>query len=274
MILAIDIGGTFIKYALVEKEIILKDKVATPNGKMIKNKILELYKALSEYPIIGIAISSAGQIDSSKGEVIFAGPTIPDYSGEKLREFLEDQTKLNITVINDVSAAALALSTDHGLFISLGTGIGGAFINDSKLYQGKHFGELEIGHTILNGSSFESQCSASALCKKFSENFNEDMSGEMIEKLFLAKDTQALELLDEYFDLLGIGILNILYVLDPKTIYLGGGISEATFFDTKKILAAIQRYAICKLDIKIEKIKIGNDAALIGACNYYRSEND
>lgn len=268
--MTIDVGGTFIKYGLMDDTLIEKGKVRTPSGELIKEKILEIYYSFT-LEIQGIAISSAGQVDSDRGEIIFAGPSIKNYSGENLKSYLESKLNICVSVINDVSAAALSHEREHGLFISIGTGIGGALVNDKKLYKGKHFSELEIGHMNIDGRSFEDLCSAKAICEKFSEVYRQEINGERINELYLSKEPKALLLLDEYFLNLGRGIVNILYVLDPQTIYFGGGISEADFFSLDKIKIAINNISLYNFEVDIYKSQQGNDASLYGAYNYFKS---
>ncbi|MGL5021467.1 MAG: ROK family protein [Mycoplasmatales bacterium] len=274
MILSVDIGGTFIKFAIIDQKIIYKNKIKTPDGELIAKRILQLYNSLTNFKITGISISSAGQIDSETGEIIFAGPTIPNYTGQNIKKYLENKINIKVSIINDVSAAALAIKTNNALFISIGTGIGGAYINDSKLYKGQHNSELEIGHMLVGKTSFESQCSSLSLCKKFSEFFKYEVTGEEIEKLYLSKNEDALKILDDYFSTFALGIINIIYVLDPKKIFFGGGITEATFFDIEKIKKEVNKSSLYETKIEFEKIKIGNDASLIGAYNYFRRVND
>lgn len=70
MILTIDLGGTFIKYGLMDDTLIEKGKVRAPSGELIKEKILEIYNGFTQ-EIQGIGISSAGQVDSDRVEIIF-----------------------------------------------------------------------------------------------------------------------------------------------------------------------------------------------------------
>ena len=147
----IDIGGTAIKYAMMTEDgqILTKGQVLTQMAKdgsgdiprKIANIVSELEKECGKPE--GVAVCSPGLIDAEKGEVIFAGPNFPGYTGMKLQEEIERLTHLPCTVENDVNAAGLGESwlgagkgTKSSYCIFVGTGIGGALVIDGHLIHG------------------------------------------------------------------------------------------------------------------------------------------
>lgn len=144
----IDIGGTAIKYAMMtgEGQILTKGqvltKVETDGSSAIPGKIAAIVRDLQKEHgrAAGVAVCSPGLIDAEKGEVIFAGPNFPGYSGMKLREEIEKLTHLPCTVENDVNAAGLGeswLGAGKGaksvFCVFVGTGVGGALVLDGQL---------------------------------------------------------------------------------------------------------------------------------------------
>ncbi len=102
--LVFDVGSTYIKYAIIAGGIIIeKGKVSTPNGSEIPSflsKIINDFK--DKYLFKEVGISSTGQIDTQKGEVISASDKIPNYTGAKLKQCIFKNTGFITTVLNVV----------------------------------------------------------------------------------------------------------------------------------------------------------------------------
>lgn len=188
-----DIGGTFIKYGIVREDgvILTNGKFKTPNSNCCINipKILIEYinKIRKSYSIESVGISTAGQVDSIKGEIIYATDNLPNYTGTKLSKIIENETGLKCSVENDVNAAALGemwkgagVNKKNFVCITLGTGIGGALIIGGRLYRGTSGIAGEIGHIIINEGGekctcggrgcFERYASTSTLVRNYKKN--------------------------------------------------------------------------------------------------------
>lgn len=278
MILSFDIGGTFIKYSIIEdNQIIYKNKVNTPNGSIIKNKLLDIYNELKcIYKIKSIAIASAGQINSELGSVIYAGPTILDYTGQKLKHYLTSKTSLQVCVLNDVNAALQAIEVDNALLIQFGTGIGGALKINGEIYNGKNYSALEIGNMIVNNKRFEDICSAKALCEEFELYYKRPIDGFEINNLYKNEDKLCLTILNNFYKNIASALCSLIVTLDPSNIYFGGGISESDFFDITKIVEELNNFAdpVFIKRCSFNKMKYGNDAAMIGVYNHCIREKE
>lgn len=295
-----DIGGTFIKYGIVNENgnILYKNKFETPKFNcrhtipmILSQKVDELSEI---FPLECIGISTAGQVDSKKGEITFASENIPDYTGTKLSEEMHRLTGLVCNAENDVNCAALgelwkgAIDNNSSFFfLTLGTGIGGAIIIDRKLWRGTRGSAGEAGHMVINeyGNActcggigcFESYASVSALIKNYciatNMSFN-TVDGEKVMKLVNTHDEVAISIYNKFIDHIVTGIINITYLLDPGLIIIGGGISEqgGLIMDINKRFKkrAMPSYTG---HTKIISSSLKNDAGLIGACYVGLSNN-
>ncbi|WP_040211412.1 ROK family protein [Clostridium polynesiense] len=292
-----DIGGTFIKYSVINEkgEILLKDKFSTPKENCrieIPKALVERIKDISNYFKIDAAgISTAGQVDSDKGEIVFATENLPGYTGAKISEHLRNELNLPSYVENDVNAAAVgemwmgaAKGKNNFACITLGTGIGGAIVIDGKLYKGINGGAGEFGHMSINEHGenctcgfqgcFERYSSTSALIRRYKAeaekagSADENATGESIMKLVREGNNTAVKVYKDFLAHLATGIANVVHILDPGLIVIGGGISAQgqsfineleEVFKTK----AMKAYAD---NTEIVTAQLQNDAGVYGAC--------
>lgn len=159
MYLVFDIGGTYIKYALLDTNgnISRKNKTPTPDGyeatkENFLNTLTEIYKEYKNYSKIeGVAVSLPGQIDVEKG-LVYGGGALPyldmAYLGEELSQRFDG---LNVALENDAKCAALAEAwignakgCKSAAVIVFGTGIGGGIIFDGKVHHGVDMAAGEV----------------------------------------------------------------------------------------------------------------------------------
>lgn len=232
-IMVLDIGGTAIKSGLyIDGE--LTDIRETPTeaqkGKAhVVNRAKEIitdYQQHSAFERIGI--STAGQVDPVRGEIIYANENIPGYTGTKLKEIMEQQFHVPACVENDVNAAAIGESVfgagkGYKEFVCLtyGTGVGGAIFTNGKLYTGSSFSAGEFGAIVTHPEArfagqnifsgcYEEYASTTALVKN-AKRFDSSLSnGRKIFERFDEPDVKAL--VDRW-------ILEIVYGLTRLFIY-------------------------------------------------------
>lgn len=290
--LAIDIGGTFIKYALFDafgRQLNETQRVKTKltdTKNFILDQVLEICEECQlKEQIEGIAVATAGVVDSQKGSIAYAGYTIPNYTGTPLKKDIELHTGVKCTVINDVNAAALGeywkgfvgeLKPYSLICLTIGTGVGGAILIDGKLYEGIGFTAGEVGYMPINGQYFQDLASTTALLSNAEKRLGYHLNGEeFFEYLKNHSSNEITDVFDEFIDALAQGILTIQYLLNPECIVIGGGIMAQeqliipALKDRLKQIAVSERF----ITADIKAAQLGNNAGMLGALYRYFQEN-
>ena len=287
--ISIDIGGTFIKYGLINEngEILEKHELVTEankGGEQILEKTLKIvgdYK--NNHQVEGVAISTAGMVDTKNGSIRYASELIPGYTGINFKDPIKEKFDLPCYVENDVNCAGLAeyksgagKDSEVALIFTIGTGIGGCAIINGEVYHGVSGSAMEIGYMNMQNSTFETLASAKTLVEKVA-----DLNGENVEdwdgkKVFdLAKngDEICIKAIDEMCEVLAIGISNMVYVLNPDTVILGGGIMAQGEYLYEKIDKNLEKYLEKPLydAVSLKFASQQNAAGMLGA--FYNFKN-
>lgn len=284
MFLGVDIGGTTIKFAVIDEEykIIHHEVCDTPDNisLRIEDEIYRVAKEIKEnYNYNKIGISAAGVIDTNNMTVISAGPTIKNYIGTDFKKSVGDKLGVDIYVDNDVNCALLgeqwlggAKGLDEVFCLALGTGIGGAYYLD-KMPQGSCFGVGEIGKSLYDkatDTSYEQRASTIALENKVKSRLGEEVSVIEFFDRCKANDKEALKLMEEWSTHLAEGIVNMLLILDPKCVILGGAVSKQGDYLVNIIENKVKELNPIKTNqTKFVVASLGNDAALYGAVSVF-----
>ena len=278
-ILAIDIGGTMIKYGLVSSdgEILSTDKIETEAEKGLENilnKIDNIFKRYKENNPVGIAVSGTGQINGMIGKVIGGNPIIPNWIGTNLVKILEKKYNLPAVLENDVNCVALGekwigAGKDLSNFICLtiGTGIGGGIILNNQLFRGENFVAGEFGHILIKKGEFEQFASTTALIRLVKERTEKTLNGKEIFDLEKKEIVEYQEVISEWIENLTDGLSSIVYCFNPANIILGGGVigqGEALINRIKNSLFK-KIGPQFKEKLNIIQAKLGNNAGMIGA---------
>ena len=225
-IIAVDLGGTHLRIAVVQNRKILKYwKEKTPKSSVgIKRRIFELVDNFMSDDVKGIAVASPGPL---KDGTIKNPPNLP-LRNYNLKKALEDKFKVSAVVKNDADCVAFAeLTLGHKkrnfVLLTLGTGIGGGVVIDGKLYRGDGYAG-ELGHIILDdGKDFESLAASKRLEEVTRKVFGEP---KLFHDLMKMKDARAKKVLDEFIEYYGQGIASLIHCFDPEAVILAGGIGE------------------------------------------------
>ncbi len=302
--IGIDLGGTKILIALVERESgkvieCIKKKTKKDKGpKNITKKIIDGIEELKvdSSEIESIGIGSAGQIDRKNG-IILAAPNLDCYD-LNLKKILSERFNLPVFVGNDVEVAAIGEQNfgagkgcDDFVCIFVGTGVGSAIIKDGKIIRGATGTAGEIGHMIvdLNGRQcacgghgcLEAYASRSAIERRIEGALKKgrkscileyletgkSITSSMIQKSIEKDDELVLQYVTEASEYLSGGIASIINFINPELVILGGGLIEAVDYFYEKTIkkARTKSLPVPAEKIKFSKAKLGDYSGVIGA---------
>ncbi|CAM5730227.1 putative Glucokinase [Streptomyces afghaniensis 772] [Streptomyces afghaniensis] len=296
MYLVIDIGGTFVKYALMNSaaQIIKKAKMTTPKTNLIdfENVLFTLIEEHDLSAIKGIAISCPGTIDTDTG-IVYYGGSFPFLHEVNLKRRIEEKYGIKVSIENDAKCAALAelwlgsvKDYKDSVVLVLGSGVGGGIIIDGKVHRGVHLSAGEISY-VMNGLNLQTKeatyfgliCSAVEMVKRIAaiKKIEDITDGVAVFNYINNKDPEAAAIFDEYCLHLATQILNLSYILDPEVVAIGGGISAQPVL-LQRIKWAIEE--IKKMNPfhmatpKVVACKFQNDANLYGALYQFFISNE
>ncbi|WP_059104495.1 ROK family protein [Shouchella shacheensis] len=287
---AFDVGGTSIKYGVVDEQgsIVFKSHMATETragGPAVVKQIKTVTTALKDmYALTGIAISTAGQIDNREGKVVHATESIPGYTGLPIKRELEKACQLPVVVDNDVNCAALgeywkgaAQGTENFLCMTLGTGIGGSIVDVGEIYTGASFSAGEFGHMTLypNGKScpcgdkgcYEMYASSRALEERAQEYWKRGVSlPKLFEEARNGEKTAEL-MIDRWVSDVALGIKTLVHVFNPPLLVIGGGVSAQGDFLLNKVKKQVFAHIMPSFQrsLQLKMAENGNEANLQGA---------
>lgn len=292
---SIDLGGTYIKFGLVnlEGEIIWQSKVATPADSR-ENVLDQLVDCVNKARTIKdpkcIGIGTPGLVDFKKGIVINGAPQLNCWNDLALSDIISERTGLPVFVDNDANLMGLGeyrfgnnKELENLVFLTIGTGIGGAIIMNGELCRGGFFAGGEFGlipYNRLGKSGFwEEFGSTKAMvidyCRRKGVLEDEEINGKFIFKNAEEGDKDALAAIEEHTDILGFGIAGLLSSLNPEKVIIGGGISESGENYLRSINERVKNYAApeCYAGVEIEAAILGNKAGFLGAGYFALSSN-
>ena len=312
--IGIDIGGTFIKFILVnqKKEILKSTQIAT-SVKLTKQAFISQLAAVvkewqkdfkQEKALIGIGI--AGDTDNIKGILHFA-PNIP-WHNFKITELLTKETGLKSYACNDANMAAWGIDDyefkrkyKNLMAITLGTGVGGGIVLDGKLFQGSSGSAGEFGHIKIDYSkeAFECACGHKGCleayigtkglkrqmqqaAKKEPKSVlakllkEEDFSVKMLSVAASKGDKNALAIWQSFGRSLGRALSEVVLLLNPQAIALAGGISKGSKYFMPALKEVFSKQVIKRpfKDLKILVSKEKNIGALGAALYALSKENE
>lgn len=305
MFVGIDIGGTNIKGALVNKsgKLLSFQETTTPaSSEEIDKTIYSIIENLatsatvSKIDISAICIGAAGSIDRIKG-VVITSPNIPSWKEYPLTKNIEKITGTKTFLENDATVAcAGAWWQGNGnryrnwIMVTLGTGIGGAAVIENRIYTGQSGSSMEIGHMTIESNGRKCLCgnlgcleqyaSATALVSFTRENINkfpessiheiikkEPLTAKIIYEEALKKDPLAVNAIKDISGYLGIGVANLVNIFNPEAILFGGGLSQAGKIIIPIVKKVVKQRALpgLKENIKYLAIKDQSKIAAMGA---------
>ncbi len=253
-------------------------------------KILQILKDHPEVQAIGIG--TRGMVDAEKGVITFETETLPGWQGTEVKTLLEKASGLRVELNNDANCASLAesmLGAAKGyrrtLCLTLGTGLGGGYIEDGIIIHGTHGGACEVGHMILYPGGHVCSCgrpgcaeqyvSGTALRRIIAEHNVVDENNQLVSpnhlfQLALEGHTGAQAVTQKFTSDLAIVISSLQAVLDMDCVVIGGGVSDSAESWWDLMMSALEPLLLKPLEVK--KAKFGNEAGMLGAALLVLSE--
>ena len=288
--LCIDVGGSSIKFAVMDEKLAFYEKGSVPTpyegAETYLGVLEEIYRRF-EGEVQGIAMSVPGMIDSENG-ICVTGGNLTYIQQFPLAELLKCRCRTPVTIMNDANCAALAevscgalRDCKDAVVLVFGTGVGGALIKDGRVHMGKHFAAGEFSFIMLDQ---ECDLESSTWAKRGgSERLitmaarargvnNDGVTGYDVFRWVEEGDELVRKALDKFTRDIAFVIMNLQMIFDPERFAIGGGISRQPL-----LLESIQKnleyyyslypYTVPKAEVTV--CQYFNDANLVGALHNY-----
>ncbi|WP_047393686.1 ROK family protein [Chitinibacter sp. ZOR0017] len=287
-LIAFDIGGTQIKYGLVERDgtvlsAALYDTPKYAGGEGLVAALIQLAHSLQQQqPVEGIAISSFGLIDAENGVVLGAAEAVPGYTGTAVKAALQAALGLPVSIDNDVNCVALAegwrgaaQQVRHYIAVAIGTGIGGGIVLNGQIYRGHRAAAGEWGYMWIDGLVWEDHASMRGLVNAVNADLQTQLDGRDIFARYDAGDVAIVPHVERWFGLLGKGLANLIYAFNPQRLVIGGGITARGDAFHRQLQAAVQAALQPDFQLMTELVlaSAGNHAGMIGAVRNWLDEH-
>ncbi|MBU1201019.1 MAG: ROK family protein [Nanoarchaeota archaeon] len=273
--LGVDVGGTKIEGALVSENGVAVKRLRVPTNsssgrKAVLDNILFVIKSLDNSTVKSVGLGIAGVID--KNGFLQESPNIQCLEGLNVSKELEKLLGKPVFQENDANCFALAeqrFGAAKGckdvVGLIIGTGIGAGLIFNGEIYRGVDGCAGEVGRMVIDSSSnltFEDLCSGHGIVRRY-KALGGKMKNPNPRNIFSSKEKAAKIAVNDTYKYLGIGIANLLNILDPEIIVLGGGVSNLSFY--QKLRVEVKKHSINSKNVILVKNKLGDSSGVIGA---------
>lgn len=292
VVIAVDVGGTGIKCALVtpDHQVVHSERHTTGaerGAEAVVETILSIVEGLAAKAVaddlvpVAVGICIPGVVDEAEGVIRYAANT-GGMRNVPLRDLATARVGLPVRVGHDVRTGGLAEATlgagagyDQVLFIPIGTGIAAAHIVGGKVLAGGHWGAGEIGHIIVRPGGpvcgcgqrgcLEAIASASAVGRRYSERVGVTASAREVASQAAAGDPVAAEVWAETVDALADALLTAQALYDPSQVIIGGGLAEAGEQLLSPLRQALRDRIAFFTEPEIVRAQLGDEAGCLGA---------
>ena len=303
----VDIGGTKVSVTLGTSRgrILAKKLLPTRTGKSFRLGITEISASLKELKLLagpgkkisGIGVGIPGPMNPYRG-IVECSPHLSGWEGFPLKHFLEKELKLPAFLGNDANAAALGervfgkgRKVRNFVYLTISTGIGSGIILDGKLLLGASFGAGEAGHTIVCAGGercgcgrrgcLEAYASGTAIAQFVRKELSQGrasyirkltkapqkVTAGIIALAAKAKDRLSLEAYRRAGYFLGIDLANLINLLNPEMLFLGGSIMKSSHLLWPAMTRSVREHAwpILYRACRIVKTDLGDQVGDLGA---------
>jgi len=304
IVFAADLGGTHLRAALVDQcgKIHAQLKHETPQDESADHVIHSLVSAVKKLatqrpsgapPIESAAIMVPGTVDKTN-TIVVGAPNLPSLRNFALKVELEKKLQLPVLLENDANAAAVGemwLGAARGcrsvICITLGPGVGGGIILDGKLWRGADGSAGEIGHTTVepfsgplckcgNYGCLEMYASATAIARMAKESLSKHPESQLGSSGFtaldvyeagMAGDKLSIEVFKTAGRYLGVALANLITLLGPEVIVIGGGGANGWQLFAPDMMEQIELRVFPSkgANVKVVTAQCGDNAGLVGA---------
>jgi glucokinase len=306
--LGIDIGGTNIKFAVIndKNELIYEKSIKLPVSlsglkilDTINNQIVEILSANANIRSVGIGLPGV----VNKEGIVIVSPNIKQFDNLNIKDYFTQKIDLPVSIDNDANVAAISemvygagQTLDSFVYITLGTGVGGAIILNKSICHGTNGAAGEIGHLILNPfDEIDNEApyrtgvletylgkaaiirTAKNLSRKYQHSpivLNNKFDVASISHFADLGDLLSIETMKLTGYYLGLGIVSIANILDISDFIIGGGISKSSqiLYNSARETACMRVLPHLKNLINIQYAKFIDKAGVIGAALFGKSK--
>ena len=286
-VIGIDLGGTAIKLGRFDRdgncyESLTIPTPQPPRPKAVLLTILDAIDSLTkklndDIKIRAIGIGTPGPVDGT-GRIAKVAINLDGWHNIPLADWIESATKLPVILANDANCAGLGeawLGAGNRfsdlIMLTLGTGVGGAVIIDGKLFVGQRGAAGELGLISLNPDGPDCNSGNQGSLEQYVsvQGIRRDTGMEPLELANLAEkgDQFALEYWEKYGRYLGVGLANLIYILTPQAVIIGGGVSAGYKFFLPMVKHEIEQRVIpsSRENLALLIAELGNQAGMVGA---------
>lgn len=283
----IDIGGTNLRAAILDEKYNIVDKLKINNKvqegpeKNIGKLVDEIKTKWSSYSIKAVGMGCPGPLDLKNG-VIKNPPNLAGWENFEIKKFVEEAFNIPVAMNNDANVAGYseakvgaAAGAESVYYMTLSTGVGGGFIYKGEIVNGFNSVAAEVcnmiinedtySHSGLNKGGLEGQCSGVSIARIASQKLNENLSTKDVFHRASNGDKVCEEVLKEWTKNVAKAIANIVVVVDPEVIVLGGSVILNNQSYLEKIIAETRNLVFEGVDVNIKLAQIGDDTGLIGS---------
>ncbi|MCV0401879.1 MAG: ROK family protein [Nitrosopumilus sp.] len=282
--IGVDLGGTKTEAILLDEElnVLTRKRIPTPQNdyEKILDSISSLVREISEnISDFSLGICTPGAISKHTG--LIKNSNTQCLIGKSIKEDLENKLGKKISMENDANCFTLAEATmgaakdfDLVFGVILGTGVGGGIVINKKLYPGRTNIAGEWGHHTLHHNGNPCYCGKMGCVETYIsgpslENQWKKLTGEskrIPEIIQNITNENGKKWKSEFMENFGYGLANVIDILDPDAIVLGGGLSNIDFLYTEGKESVYNKVFSDLVDTPILKNQLGDSAGVFGAC--------
>lgn len=278
--IGVDVGGTSIKYALIEvgeaqnadtykilKFVSIPSQASGGRDVVVAN-IIKSIERFRWQDCEVIAVATAGTVDWDSGEIVYATSTIPNYTGTKLSKILSEHFGRRVVVVNDAVGALIGESfmgagkkAESIIMFTIGTGLGASFLAGKNL-DSNCVADTALGHCILHEDGRQCTCGKRGCAEQYvSATALKRYGNENLYHFFHSSDVLHKKVLLDFYKDLSAVIVRSIEIYNPSLIIIGGGVIEMAEYWWQNFLKEYRSGN----STSIARASLGNKAGALGS---------